>query len=109
MWSGPNLTAFIRVTSHWIEAQTKDTPSGPQQILKLCADLVGFCPVPGQHTGEHLTHAFLHVLDHLDITEKVIFLFCVFMCYNFLIQIGWVTLDNASNNDKMMIVLECEL
>ncbi|KAK6996199.1 hypothetical protein R3P38DRAFT_2477759, partial [Favolaschia claudopus] len=34
----------------------------------------------------HLGHAFLHILDRLSILEKL----------------GWVTLDNASNNDTFM-------
>jgi hypothetical protein len=71
MWSDPNLTPFMAVTAHWIEGRIEDTPSGPQRILRLRADLVGFIQVPGQHTGEHLASAFLHVLDRVDITSKV--------------------------------------
>ncbi|OBZ73258.1 hypothetical protein A0H81_06727 [Grifola frondosa] len=42
---------------------------------------------------KHLAQAFLFTLDRLEITP----------------QIGWITLDNASNNDKLMEVLEHEL
>lgn len=71
MWTDSNLTPFMAVTAHWIESSTRQTPEGPQHILKLRADLIGFRRVPGRHDGEHLAHAFLHVLDQLSIASKV--------------------------------------
>jgi hypothetical protein len=62
----------MAVTAHWIESTTQDTPHGPQHILTLRADLIGFHRVPGRHDGEHLAHAFLHVLDRVSITWKVV-------------------------------------
>ncbi|KAJ6588091.1 hypothetical protein B0H19DRAFT_924346, partial [Mycena capillaripes] len=41
----------------------------------------------------HLSTAFLYVIDRIGIASKL----------------GWVTLDNAPNNDTMMMVLESEL
>ncbi|OBZ71068.1 hypothetical protein A0H81_08990 [Grifola frondosa] len=93
MWSDPNLTPFMAVTAHWIKAKTEETPVGPRKVLELRADLIGFLRVPGRHDGQHLAQAFLFTLDRLEITP----------------QIGWITLDNASNNDKLMEVLEHEL
>jgi hypothetical protein len=61
----------MAVTAHWIESTIQDTPHGPQHILKLRADLIGFHRVPGRHDGEHLAHAFLYVLDHVSVTQKV--------------------------------------
>lgn len=61
----------MAVTAHWIESMTQDTPHGPQHILKLRADLIGFHRVPGHHDGEHLAHAFLYVLDRVSVTQKV--------------------------------------
>jgi hypothetical protein len=70
LWSDPNLTPFIAVTAHWIEPVFEETPTGKKCTLWLRADLVGFIRIPGQHTGEHLAHAFLYITDHLHITEK---------------------------------------
>jgi hypothetical protein len=110
MWSDTNLTPFMAVTAHWIETTTVQTPQGPQHILKLQSDLIGFQRCPGRHTGEHLAQAFLHVLERIKITSKVHKVFVVYGIYahsNF--QIGWVTLDNTSNNDTFMITLAAEL
>ncbi|KAJ7255520.1 hypothetical protein B0H12DRAFT_1016416, partial [Mycena haematopus] len=41
----------------------------------------------------HLATAFLYILDRIQIASKI----------------GWVTLDNASNNDTFMTYLEIEL
>lgn len=71
MWSDPNLTPFMAVTAHWIEAKRITTVNGSEDILTLRADLVGFQRVPGRHDGEHMAHAFLHVADRLKITHKV--------------------------------------
>ena len=73
MWSDPNLTPFMAITAHWIETTPIQMPRGQQYMLKLCADLIGFQHVPGNHTGEHLAHAFLHVLDRIGIASKVRF------------------------------------
>jgi hypothetical protein len=83
MWTDTNLSSFMAITAHWIEAKTEETPNGPQKILNLRADLVGFHHVPGRHDGKHLAHAFLFVTDRLDITDKVtnptlFYLFCGF-------------------------------
>ena len=71
MWTDPNLTPFMAVTAHWIESKKENTPNGPQYVLKLRADLVGFQRVPGRHDGKHLCHAFLCIIDRLGITQKV--------------------------------------
>jgi hypothetical protein len=65
--------------------------------------------MPGRHDGKHLAHAFILVTDRLDITEKVSnsnsFL-CLQYLTDYALKIGWVTLDNASNNDTFMTTLE---
>ncbi|THU82155.1 hypothetical protein K435DRAFT_692069, partial [Dendrothele bispora CBS 962.96] len=52
-------------------------------------DLAKELQVPGSHTGEHLANAFLHVIDRVSVTAKL----------------GWITLDNAKNNDTCMTAL----
>jgi hypothetical protein len=69
MWSDTNLSPFMAITAHWIKAEQG---SNQQPRLALRADLIGFIPVPGRHTGEHLAHAFIHVLDRIHVTEKVV-------------------------------------
>jgi len=71
MWSDPNLSPFMAVTAHWIETIPVQMPQGLQHTLKLRADLIGFQCVPGHHTGEHLTFAFMHILERLEILPKV--------------------------------------
>ena len=69
VWSDTNQTPFMAITAHWVAATTS---SGQYTKLSLRADLIGFIHVPGWHTGEHLAHAFLHTLDRINITEKVV-------------------------------------
>ena len=71
LWTDPNLSPFMAVTAHWIEAESISTPQGPQYNLRLRSDLIGFHHVPGHHSGEHIAHAFLHVLDRIRVTHKV--------------------------------------
>ena len=80
MWSDPNLSAFMAVTSHWIETETIQTARGVQYHLKLRAELIGFHRVPGSHTGEHLAQALLYILDRLGITSKVIYIDLCYTC-----------------------------
>lgn len=61
----------MAVTAHWLQSTAQATQHGPQHMLKLRADLVGFLRVPGRHDGEHLAHAFIYVLDRISITSKV--------------------------------------
>jgi len=74
VWTDTNRKPFMGVTAHWIEAQPQAQKNAQRPQLALRADLVGFVHIPGRHTGGHLAHAFLHVLDRINITEKVYFL-----------------------------------
>jgi hypothetical protein len=71
LWTDANLSPFMAVTAHWIEVETVPMPQGAQYNLQLCSDLIGFHHVPGHHSGEHIAHAFLHVLDRIGVTHKV--------------------------------------
>ena len=112
LWSNPNLSPFMAVTAHWIETKLKDTPAGPQYDLHLHADLIGFHQVLGNHNGEHLMQAFLYVLNHISITSKVSNKYLwvdIYIGIQVFWQIGWIKLDNTSNNDTFMASLEREL
>ena len=71
MWSDPNQEPFMAVTAHWIETKSEQTTVGLQYSLTLRAALIRFMRVPGHHTGEHLAHAFINILDRVGIAEKV--------------------------------------
>jgi hypothetical protein len=71
LWSDRNKTPFMAVTCHWLQATLIDTPAGPQYTLTLQTDLIGFLRVPGHHDGEHLTTAFLYIIDRIGIASKV--------------------------------------
>jgi hypothetical protein len=96
----------MAVTAHWVQGVEIETTAGSQKKLELRTDLIGFNKIPGRHKGKHLAHCFIHVLDRVKITHKVLFS-CVFFAPLLICsQIGWVTCDNASNNDTMMVSLE---
>lgn len=86
LWTDVNMRPFMAITCHWIENKIVNG----RATLCLCSDLIGFHRVPGKHTGEHLAEVFLYILDRLRITSKI----------------GWITCDNATNNDMMMDHLE---
>ena len=61
----------MTITAHWIMPM-----ASAQNLtqLTLRTDLIGFIHIPGRHTGEHLAHAFLHTLDCIHVTKKVVLL-----------------------------------
>jgi len=72
VWSNTNRASFMAITAYWITAATSTQNSTERTKLMLCADLIGFIHIPGWHTGEHLAHTFLHTLDHIHVTKKVV-------------------------------------
>jgi hypothetical protein len=73
--------------------------------------LIGFIHLPGHHDGEHLAHAFLHVIDRIRAAKKVSYiqLFSNSQFIHLMHKLGWVTLDNAPNNDTFMLWAEMQL
>jgi hypothetical protein len=55
------------ITAHWIKA----SPGPKKTVYTLQADLIGFHRIPGRHTGEHLAHTFLHIIDRINIANRV--------------------------------------
>jgi len=87
-WSSKNKRGFlgmlysktfrlicVAVTCHWIDSS-----------WELQDALLEFKHVPGHHTGEALADEVYNILEKYELFEK---LFCI-------------TMDNASNNEKMM-------
>jgi hypothetical protein len=77
LWSDPNLAPFMAVTAHWMESTAVQTGDGPQHLIKLCSDLIGFYHVTGHHDGERLATVFMEILDRIEITPKVIIIVCL--------------------------------
>ena len=71
LWSDPNCTLYMAVTSHWIQGINIETIEGTKLILKLRSDLIGFQRVPGRHDGRHLATASIYITDRIGITDRV--------------------------------------
>ncbi|KAJ8457523.1 hypothetical protein ONZ45_g18279 [Pleurotus djamor] len=94
IWSDPNLTPFMAVTAHWIQGTIFVSHGGRSRYaIRMRADLIGFSHIPGSHTGESICKTFLAVLERVGIKQRI----------------GWVTVDNASNNTTFIECLEREL
>ncbi|KAH9072205.1 hypothetical protein EDB83DRAFT_2313290 [Lactarius deliciosus] len=76
----------MAVTVHWIEEQAEDTLDGPRKKLVLHSALIGFHVVPKGHDGKQLAHILFSIVE----------------------SIGWITMDNASNNNTMMVAFADE-
>ena len=79
VWSDPNLAAFMGVTAHWLVIKEQSAIPGPVKKLVLRSELIGFQYIPGSHTGVHLAHALLKVIDRIQATTKVILVFVLYI------------------------------
>lgn len=72
IWTSGNMTPYVAVTAHWIQAIQVEHVSGPPtEELVLRADLIGFRHLPGHHMGKHISQLFLFVTDRIKVTSKV--------------------------------------
>ncbi|KAF5318361.1 hypothetical protein D9611_014218 [Ephemerocybe angulata] len=78
-WQAGNRDAYLAVTAHWIE---EVTPTD----WRLRSALVGFTQMNTAHDGARLGRAMYNVAKRYGITHKI----------------GWITCDNASNNNTML-------
>uniref|UniRef100_A0A0W0FNK7 HAT C-terminal dimerisation domain-containing protein n=1 Tax=Moniliophthora roreri TaxID=221103 RepID=A0A0W0FNK7_MONRR len=96
-WTDLNLFPFITITTHWIKEVVimEKTKCGVQTrtLLEFRSDVIAFHEVPVSHTGAHLGEAFLYLVNWLGLLKKI----------------GWITCDNATNNDAMFERLEYRL
>lgn len=99
IWSDDNLRPFLAITAHWIQR----LPGG---LLVLRADLVAFSYIPSSHSGPNIAKAALAALERADLLNQVHLNTLLNSCsLNLFVQIGWWTLDNASNNNTFMSTL----
>lgn len=73
IWTDNQQRSFLAITGHWIEVKLVQTETGTKRELVLRSALVGFVRLPGSHTGEHISEAFVFVMDKLGILHKVAF------------------------------------
>ena len=107
-WSDPNLMPFMAITAHWSDHHVKYTQQGQRYITGLHSELIAFHCIPHRHTGEHLASVFMSILDHYKI-KKVCDAFIHQPKLISSVQIGWIMLDNASNNDTLVSSLAAQL
>ncbi|KAF5319548.1 hypothetical protein D9619_008318 [Psilocybe cf. subviscida] len=86
VWSRQTMQSFMGVTAHFIA-------KSPLNVLTMETRLVAFRVLHGSHTGINLANEFLKVIEEIECLNKM----------------SMVTLDNASNNQRMMHELEIEL
>ena len=82
MWSSPNGHAFLGIVAHWMDIH---------HILHR--GLIALPRIMGAHTGENIAIVLVDVLEKYNICEKL----------------GYMMLDNATNNDTAVESLDSEL
>ena len=78
MWSSPNHRSYLGIVGHWVTAEGV-----------LHSATLGFHRFHGPHSGYNIAQVLLQVLDKLEIAEKI----------------GYITTDNATNNDSALAEL----
>jgi hypothetical protein len=76
IWSSPNHHSFLAIVAHFIDRDSR-------QLRKA---LLALRELEGAHSGEAIAEMFLEVVDSYGVRNKI----------------GYLTLDNAYNNDTMM-------
>ena len=76
MWTSPSKTGYQAVVAHWADAETRQAE---------CA-LLSLREFKGSHGGEEQASVFLEVVDEYGLRDRV----------------GFLTMDNASSNDKLL-------
>jgi len=95
------MTSYLGITGHYID------PTSNGSAWELEEDIIGFKELSGSHSGINLAEYVVGVLTELGIEAKV----CdelLILTFKYLRapQLGWITTDNASNNDTMVAGIE---
>lgn len=64
MWSDPNLTGYLGITSHYYIRDKNGR-------WKKCSRLVAFRHIQGKHSGANIASYFFKVLQEFGILHKV--------------------------------------
>lgn len=84
-WTSDAQDPYLSVTAHYIYAP----PEAPNE-WELQHKVIGYTEIEGSHSGANTAAVILRVVDRYDIRKKI----------------GWATSDNASTNDRAMVVLQ---
>ena len=78
LWSSPNHRSFLGVVAHWatVEGNLKSTT-------------IGFRRFQGSHSGSNIAEVLWKILEKYEITRRI----------------GYITTDNATNNDTAIAQL----
>ena len=100
LWTDPNLQPFMAVTAHFCLRNAAGS-------IEYQSGLVAFEYTPGSHSGECLFLQLFKIIDDLGVIHKVCTPIQHFMGVHSLtsVQIGQITMDNASNNNTLMAAL----
>lgn len=82
IWTSTVTGSYLAIVGHWIG-----------EDYKYHERLIDFIELEGQHTGENIAKVVIDVLKSLGIASKLLS----------------ITMDNASYNDKLSVVLDDEL
>ena len=97
-WQASNTDGYFAVTGHWIKETTLAQWEHKTAVL-------GFTQVNNAHNGQQLSQALFKICKHIGILHKVwmsSFTWHRITPLLFILKIGHVTCDNASNNLTMM-------
>lgn len=101
VWSAGNHDAYMAVTGHAVE----EVSPGDWRLRSF---LLGFTQMNKAHTGVALGRALYRIARRYKIEHKVCSMSYVLpgSLAHRVIQVGWVTSDNASNNITMLTAFE---
>jgi len=75
LWSSPNHGSYLGIVGNWVTAEGR-----------LHSSTLGFHGFFGPHSGPNIAQNLVPVLDRLGIAGRI----------------GYITTDNASNNDSAL-------
>ncbi|KIJ35444.1 hypothetical protein M422DRAFT_262406 [Sphaerobolus stellatus SS14] len=78
-WSSDTMDSYLGITGHYVN-----------KAWELEDDIIGFKELSGSHSGNNLAEYVVECLIELGIEKKL----------------GWITTDNATNNDTMVKHIE---
>jgi hypothetical protein len=103
-WTSLNGDPFLAVTRHYIIS----SPDNPQQ-WELKTEQLMFTPIVGNYSGENIAKILLETIDASDLHSRVQGTYLLILIKSLQStdnpQLGWLTTDNATNNDTAICAL----
>jgi hypothetical protein len=98
-WTSLAGDPFLSVTAHYIDAMDNN----PQK-WDLKTEQLAFTPIRGDHSGANIAKILVDTIDRFGIRAKVQFNSYI-SSPTHKIKVGWMTSDNATNNDTALKAL----